>query len=124
MKLVAKSAGRPNGVAISPNGRILYVVNSDERNVRAYDLDKNGEAVQRARADRQASPAFPAASRPTRRATCTSPAKAIAVYSPEGKLIHIIEMREPCPRTAASARPTARRCSSPPGRESIARGWT
>jgi gluconolactonase len=43
LKLVAKPAGRPNGIALSPNGRILYVVNSDERNVRAYDLDKNGE---------------------------------------------------------------------------------
>src|SRR3712207_7537381 len=30
--------------ALSPNGRVLYVVNSDERSVRAYDLDKNGEA--------------------------------------------------------------------------------
>jgi gluconolactonase len=41
---VAKPKGRPNGIAISPNGRILYVTNSDERNVRAYDLDKNGAA--------------------------------------------------------------------------------
>ncbi|HEX4593557.1 MAG TPA: SMP-30/gluconolactonase/LRE family protein [Bryobacteraceae bacterium] len=42
--LVAKPKGRPNGIAISPNGNVLYVTNSDERNVRAYDLDKNGEA--------------------------------------------------------------------------------
>ena len=44
MRLVAKPAGRPNGIALSPNGRILYVVNADERNVRAYDLDRNGDA--------------------------------------------------------------------------------
>ena len=44
MKLVAKPAGRPNGIALSPNGRILYVANSDEHNVRAYDLDRNGDA--------------------------------------------------------------------------------
>ena len=44
MELVAKPKGRPNGIAISPNGNILYVTNSDERNVRAYDLDKNGAA--------------------------------------------------------------------------------
>lgn len=44
LKLVAKPAGRPNGIALSPNGRILYVANSDERNVRAYDLDGKGEA--------------------------------------------------------------------------------
>ena len=44
LEVIAKSKGRPNGIALSPNGRILYVTNSDERNVRAYDLDSNGEA--------------------------------------------------------------------------------
>lgn len=44
LEVVAKSKGRPNGIALSPNGRILYVTNSDQRNVRAYDLDRNGEA--------------------------------------------------------------------------------
>ena len=44
MKLVAKPAGRPNGIALSPNGRMLYVMNADEHNVRAYDLDRNGDA--------------------------------------------------------------------------------
>jgi gluconolactonase len=42
MELVGKPQGRPNGIALSPDGRILYVTNSDERNVRAYDLDKSG----------------------------------------------------------------------------------
>lgn len=44
LNVIAKSKRRPNGIALSPNGRTLYVTNSDERNVRAYDLDKNGEA--------------------------------------------------------------------------------
>ena len=44
LDVIAKSKGRPNGIALSPNGRILYVTNSDQRNVRAYDLDRNGEA--------------------------------------------------------------------------------
>jgi len=43
LRVVAKPAGRPNGIAFSPNGRILYVANSDERNVRAYDVDHNGD---------------------------------------------------------------------------------
>ena len=30
MQLIAKPAGRPNGIALSPNGRMLYVANSDE----------------------------------------------------------------------------------------------
>ncbi len=33
---------RPNGIVASPNGEILYVSNSDERNVRAYDITKDG----------------------------------------------------------------------------------
>jgi len=44
MEVVAKPAGRPHGIALSPNGRILYVSNADEHNIRAYDLDRNGEA--------------------------------------------------------------------------------
>jgi gluconolactonase len=43
IKSIAKPKGRPNGIAFSPNGRILYVTNSDERNVRAYDVDRQGE---------------------------------------------------------------------------------
>ena len=43
LSLIAKPTGRPNGIAFSPNGRILYVDNSDDRNVRAYDVDHNGE---------------------------------------------------------------------------------
>ncbi|HOK46293.1 MAG TPA: SMP-30/gluconolactonase/LRE family protein, partial [Bryobacteraceae bacterium] len=44
LELIAKPKGRPNGVALSPDGRILYVANTDERNVRAYDLDRSGKA--------------------------------------------------------------------------------
>ena len=44
LDVIAKPKGRPNGIALSPNGRTLYVSNSDERNIRAYDLDQNGEA--------------------------------------------------------------------------------
>ena len=44
LEVIAKPKGRPNGIALSPDGRTLYVSNSDERNVRAYSLDKNGAA--------------------------------------------------------------------------------
>jgi sugar lactone lactonase YvrE len=43
LDLVAKSATRPNGIALAPNGRTLYVTNSDEQKVRAYDVGKDGE---------------------------------------------------------------------------------
>ena len=44
LEVIARPKGRPNGIALSPDGRILYVDNSDEKNVRAYDVDKNGQA--------------------------------------------------------------------------------
>ena len=43
MKLVARPAGRPNGIAFSPNGRVLYVGNADEHDIRAYDVDRDGD---------------------------------------------------------------------------------
>jgi sugar lactone lactonase YvrE len=39
---VAKWSTRPTGIALSPNGRILYVADADQRLVRAYDLDGRG----------------------------------------------------------------------------------
>ena len=44
LEVVAKWKTRPNGIAVSPNGRTLYVSDSDERSVRAYDLDGKGIA--------------------------------------------------------------------------------
>jgi gluconolactonase len=45
LTLAAKWATRPNGIALSPNGKTLYVTDSDERTVRAYDLEKDGSAT-------------------------------------------------------------------------------
>jgi gluconolactonase len=42
LELAAKWKTRPNGIALSPNGRTLYVSDSDDRSVRAYDLDGKG----------------------------------------------------------------------------------
>jgi len=42
LSLAAKWKSRPNGIALSPNGRTLYVTDSDERTVRAYDIEKEG----------------------------------------------------------------------------------
>jgi sugar lactone lactonase YvrE len=42
LSLAAKWKTRPNGIALSPNGRTLYVTDSDERTVRAYDIEKDG----------------------------------------------------------------------------------
>jgi gluconolactonase len=44
LDLAAKWKTRPNGITLSPNGRTLYVSDSDDRSVRAYDLDGKGVA--------------------------------------------------------------------------------
>jgi gluconolactonase len=44
LEAVARWTTRPNGVALSPDGRVLYVADSDARLVRAYDLDAAGRA--------------------------------------------------------------------------------
>jgi gluconolactonase len=94
LKLVAKPAGRPNGVALSPNGRLLYVVNSDERNVRAYDLDKSGEASNE-RVLIAKTAGVPGGIRTDEKGNLYVAAKGVLVYSAEGKLLHTIELKAP-----------------------------
>jgi gluconolactonase len=93
MTLVAKSASRPRGIALSPNGRTLYVSNADDHNVRAWDLDRNGEpSGERVLAAKiEGAPAGIAVDE---KGNLWVAAKGIAVYNPEGKRIHWSDMRE------------------------------
>ena len=92
LKLVAKPAGRPNGVALSPNGRVLYVVNSDERNVRAYDLDRSGEASNERVLVAKTS-GVPGGIRTDEKGNLYVAARGVTVYTPEGRLLHTIELK-------------------------------
>jgi len=93
LKLVAKPAGRPNGIALSPNGRVLYVTNSDEKNLRAYDVDRNGDAAGErvlARLD-----GVPGGIRVSEKGDLyIAIPKGIAIYSAEGKPMHTIELHD------------------------------
>jgi gluconolactonase len=93
MSLIAKPAGRPNGIAFSPNGKILYVDNSDDRNVRAYDVDRNGE-VSNERVVVSNIDGPPDGMKVDEKGNLYITAKGIAVYSPEGKLLQTIELSE------------------------------
>jgi gluconolactonase len=93
LTVVAKPVGRPNGIALSPNGRTLYVANSDEKNIRAYDLDKNGEASN----ERVIIPkveGVPDGMRVAEDGNLYIAAAAIFVYTPAGKLLRTIHMGE------------------------------
>jgi len=93
LEVVAKPKGRPNGIALSPNGRILYVSNSDERNIRAYDLDRAGEASNE-RVLVSGIEGVPDGLRSDEKGNLYLAAKEIFVYSPEGKQINKIEVPE------------------------------
>ncbi len=45
LSMVAKWSTRPNGVALSPDGKLLYVADSDRHTVHAFDLDRSGNAT-------------------------------------------------------------------------------
>lgn len=84
LEVVAKPRGRPNGIAISPNGKVLYVGNSDERNIRVYDLDKTGAASN----ERVLVPnidGIPDGIRIDEKNDIYVAARRILVFSPEGK---------------------------------------
>jgi len=91
--LVAKPAGRPNGIALAPNGRTLYVSNADERNVRAYDVDKNGDTSGE-RVLISKIEGVPGGIAVDEKGNLYIAAKGIAVYSQEGKPVHVIEMHD------------------------------
>ena len=90
---IAKSKTRPNGIALSPNGRILYVANSDDRNVRAYDLDHNG-AASNERVLVSKIEGIPDGIRVDEKGNLYVAAANLEVYTPEGKQLGSIAMTE------------------------------
>ncbi len=93
MELIARPAGRPNGLALSPDGKILYVANSDERNLRAYDLDNNGKASNE-RVLVSGIDGVPDGIRVDENGNIYITARGLAVYSPAAKLLTTIEIPE------------------------------
>ena len=93
MTLVARFASRPRGIALSPNGRTLYVSNADDHNIRAWEVDRNGEtANERVLATKiEGAPAGIAVDE---QGNVWVAAKGIAIYSPEGKRVHLIELHD------------------------------
>jgi gluconolactonase len=93
LTLLAKTTGRPNGITLSPNGRILYVANSDERNIRAYAVDREGE-VSGERIAVSKIDGIPDGIRTDEKGNLYVAAKGIVIYSPEGKLLATIPIAE------------------------------
>jgi len=93
MSLIAKPTGRPNGIAFAPSGRILYVANSDEHNVRAYDVDRNGE-VSGERIVISDVDGVPDGIKVDEKGNVYVTANGVAVYNAQGKLLGTIPLME------------------------------
>ncbi len=94
LALVAKTKGRPNGIALTPNGHILYVSNSDARTVLAYDVDRNGAATNE-RVFVSGIPGVPGGIKVDEKGNVYVAGKGISIYTPQGKLLKHIELSEP-----------------------------
>lgn len=93
VEAAAKWKTRPNGIALSPSGRILYVSDSDARCIRAYDLDRAGAASgERVLIDKI--PGVPDGIRTDEKGNIYVAAKAVFAYSPQGQPIGKIELPE------------------------------
>jgi gluconolactonase len=93
LSLVAKYASRPGGITLSPNGKLLYVTNADEKNVRVYDIDKNGAPVNE-RILIQNIDGIPGGLRTDEKGSLYIAAKGVSVYKPDGSPVNVIPMPE------------------------------
>ena len=93
IEAVAKWKTRPNGLALSPNGRMLYVSDSDGQSIHAFDLDRGG-AASNERVVVSKIPGAPAGLRTDEMGNIYVAAKDVLVYSPEGTLVRSIELAE------------------------------
>jgi gluconolactonase len=93
LEAISRSKTRPNGITLSPSGKILYVADSDARLIRAYDLDRNGVASkERVLVDNI--PGVPDGIRTDEKGNVYVAAKFVYAYSEEGKQIGTIELGE------------------------------
>jgi gluconolactonase len=93
LEALAKWKTRPNGITLSPTGKVLYVADSDARLVRAYDLDKSG-AASKERVAIENIPGVPDGIRTDEKGNLYVAAKYVFVYSEEGKPIGHIELSD------------------------------
>lgn len=93
LSLVAKMTGRPNGIALSHDGKSLYVVDSDNRNVTAWDIDRSG-AASNSRVLFRVKEGVPNGIAAGADGKIYVAARIIEVYDRSGKFDHTIEIGE------------------------------
>ena len=99
LEAVARWKTRPNGIAVSPNGRTLYVTNSDERKLYAFDIDGKGAATNE-RVVLSNLEGVPGGVRLDEKGNLYIAARHLYIYTAAGKLLRRIELPEPASNCA------------------------
>ena len=86
LEAIARWQTRPNGITLSPDGKILYVANTDERNIRGFDLDRRGRASN-GRVVIANLEAGADGIRTDQKGNLYLAVRGVVVYSPDGKLL-------------------------------------
>jgi len=90
LEAIDKTQTRPNGVTLSPDGKILYVSDTDQKLIRGYDLDSQGRASNQRTVIANLE-AGADGIRTDRKGNLYLAAHGVLVYSPQGKLLGRIQ---------------------------------
>jgi gluconolactonase len=93
VEALARWKTRPNGIALAPNGRVLYVTDADARVIRAFDLDRGGRASNQ-RTLVPDVPGVPGGVRTDVKGNLWVAARQVYVYSAAGQRLHTVELSE------------------------------
>jgi gluconolactonase len=86
IEAIVRWTTRPNGVTLSPDGKILYVANTEEKSIHGFDLDRQGHASN----DRVVIANLEGGAdgiRTDRKGNLYLAVRGVAVYSADGKLL-------------------------------------
>jgi gluconolactonase len=90
LEAISRTQTRPNGVTLSPDGKILYVADTDQKKILAYDLDRRGRASH----PRIAIDSGADGIRTDQKGNLYLASRGVAVYSPQGKLLGKIQPKQ------------------------------
>jgi gluconolactonase len=92
ISLITKMA-RPNGVALTLDGKTLYIADTSERKILAYDLDEQGNASH-GRVFISGIDGGPDGLRVAANGNVYIACRGVAIYTPQGKFVKMIEFPE------------------------------